>query len=184
MMDYTKLSRYAKVLFNLDTKTQDLEKRLLDFDCILRIMDENPELIRFLQAPQVRLQEKKKLLADLFKDTLDQTFIHFLMCLIPHERFMHLKTIQKAYTHLVNKYSEKWQASMVTAVALDKDCEETLTKKLETLFHKKIHLKPKIDPKILGGVILIVSNEMLDLSLKGRLKNLQEALLATPVYGA
>lgn len=173
--------RYAKVLFGLDCAKNKLDQRMNDFESILTIFNSNPKLKMFLRSPQVALKDKKKVLQNSLKDQFDTTFINFLSYLIQQERLVHLSHIANEYKLLVNEYLGRWEANIITAVPMDADSEEKLLKKLETMFHKKIHLNKKVDPQIIGGVILIISNEMLDWSVRGRLKKLKENLIANQV---
>lgn len=181
MIDYAISPRYAKVLFDLDCAKGNSDRRLKDFDSIINIFNHNPKLVKFLKAPQVTLKEKKKLLWDSLKEKFDLMFINFLSFLIQKRRLGHLVSIGNVYRLLVNEYLERWEADIITAVPIDAQSERKLVEKLEKLFHKEINLKNRIDPKIIGGAILVTSNEMLDWSLTGRLRKLKEKLNATQV---
>lgn len=181
MIKYAISPRYAKVLFDLDSAKSNLDRRLEDFDSVINIFNQNPQLVRFLKAPHIILKDKKKVLWDSLKEKFDPIFINFLSYLIQKGRLGYLASIGNAYRLLVNEDLERWEADIITAVPLDADSEGNLVKKLEKMFHKKIKLKNKIDPKIIGGAILVISNEMLDWSVTGRLRKLKEKLTATQV---
>lgn len=173
--------RYAKVLFDLDCIKSSLEQRLEDFESILNIFTDNPKLVKFLKSPQVVLNDKKKLVKNSLKGHFDETFMNFLFYLIQKKRLIHLGSIAHEYRLLVNEYLERWEADIVTAVPMDIESETKLVEKLEKIFHKKINLNKKIDPKIIGGAVLVISNEMLDWSVTGRLRKLKENLIAIQV---
>lgn len=165
--------RYARVLFDLDCG--NLDQRLEDLDAIISILHDNPKLVKFLKSPQIALKDKKKLLLDALKP-LDQKFISFLSYLIQKGRLIYLIGIAHEYRLLVNAFMKRSEADLVTAVPIDGDSERKLVEKLEKVFHKKLKLNKKIDPKIIGGAILITSNQMLDWSVAGRLKKLRTYL--------
>lgn len=173
--------RYAKVLFNVDCKHGRLNGRLEDFTAIHDMLHSQPKLVRFLRARQVTLQDKKQILQDMLKERFDPFFIHFLFYLIEKRELVHLGQVEKAYTLLVNKHFNRWEADIVTAVPLDRDSEMELVKQLERVFHKKICLNKRVDPKIIGGAVLVIANEILDWSVTGRLKKLKEHLIASQV---
>lgn len=181
MKDHSVAARYAKVLFDLDCKQGDLDKRLDDFKLIAEIFKLQPKLIRLLKTSQVSLNDKRKLLSDIFGKTFDSRFIHFISYLIEKKRLSYLNHIGIEYEFLVNKHLDRWEANVITAVPMDAKSESKLVEKLETVFHKKAHLSKKIDPKIIGGAILILANGMLDWSVRGRLKKLKDNLIATQV---
>lgn len=167
--------RYAKVLFDLDCIKGNLDHRLDDFEAIFNIFDSNPKLVRFLKSPQVALKDKKEVFQDSLKAHFDQIFLNFLSYLIQKGRLVYLRSIRNEYKRLAGI----WEADIVTAVPLDSESEAKLMEKLKQIFHKKIILKKRIDPTIIGGVILVVANEMLDWSVTGRLKKLKDNLIAT-----
>lgn len=181
MMNYTTSIRYAKVLFELDCQNSQLDTRLGCFASIMNIFHEHPELVQFLRAPYVALQDKQTMLQETLKEVFDPTFIHFLVFLMQKRRLNHLEQIRRVYRFLVNRHLGKWEAELVTAVPVDAENEAKLVEKLEHIFHKKILLNKKVDPKIIGGGILVLSNSMLDWSVTGRLAKLKDHLIASVV---
>jgi F-type H+-transporting ATPase subunit delta len=171
--------RYVKALFELDRKNAVLEKRLLDFEIITKVFSDNPKLMRFLNSPQIDLKRKKKLLFDSLKNTFEPSFLNFLFHLLDKQRLMLLGLIADEYKFMVNEHLGIWEGDIVTAVPIDDKNEAKFKETLKEKFHKKILLSKKVDPKIIGGVILIVGNEMLDWSVTGRLKKLKETIMAT-----
>ncbi len=66
------------------------------------------------------------------------------------------------------------EVSAISAIALSADIKQMIVKKLENFFKAKIKLLEKVDPKILGGLILETGDEVLDASVStaiGRLKH-------------
>lgn len=173
--------RYAKVMFLLDCKKGNLDQRLVDFESVVTIFKQNSKLVKFLKAPHISTKDKKKLLQDSLKANFDPIFINFLVYLIQKGRITNLSNIGKEYRLLVNNHLKRWDADVVTAIPMDADSEAKLVKKLELIFQKKINLNKKIDPKIIGGAILVMSNEMLDWSVTGRLRKLKDKLIANQV---
>lgn len=171
--------RYAKVLFSMDCMKGNLVQRLVDFESMIKLLGDNPRLVNFLKTPQISLKDKKEILRNSLKGIFDQTFMDFLFYLIKKGRLMLLGHIADAFKLMVNEHFGIWEADIVTAVPLDAGSEEKLKQKMENDFRKKIRLNKKVDPTIIGGVILIIANEMLDWSVTGRLKKLKESLIAT-----
>lgn len=169
--------RYAKALFDLDVDKEKLETRLNNFNAIQTLIKEHPQLLHFLEAPQIDLMEKEKVLKSILIDAFDATFFHFLMYLIGNERLTYLSQIALEYRLLVDKYLDIWEAKVITAVPIEPYVEEKLRKKLENFYHKKIKIDKEVDPKIIGGAILIVANEMVDWSIANRLRKIKESLL-------
>lgn len=182
MIDHLLSPRYAKVLFEIDLAADGLQERLKDFKALLHIFRENPKLEKFFTSPHIVLSDKKTILHNTLSARFDTLFLSFLFYLIQKNRLKSVAPIEKEYRLMVNKHLGIWEADITTATSLDADSEVKLIQKLESNFHKKIRLNKIIDPKIIGGAILVIANEMVDWSIKGRLKKLKEHLIAIHVY--
>jgi F-type H+-transporting ATPase subunit delta len=173
--------RYSKAQFNSDLASGNLEKKLEIFEIIQDVFKKNPDLIKFLEAPQISFEDKKIALESLFQKKLDASHYHFLFYLIEKRRLRYLGQIAQEYRMMVNQHLGIWEAKIITAVPLTPEIEKTLKEKLENFYRKKIKLNKEIDPNIIGGAILVVANEMIDWSVKGRLKKMKENLLENGV---
>ena len=181
MIDHSISQRYVKVLFNLDCIQGNLDRRLIDFESITNIFSHNPKLVKFLKTPHIPLSEKKKVLQNSLKERFDPAFIDFLSYLIQKRRLTHLELIGNEYKLCVDKHFNRWEVDITTAAPMNPDSTTKLVEKLEKKFQKKIHLNKKINPDIIGGAILVISNQILNWSVTGRLKKLKEHLIATQV---
>ncbi len=179
MIKRTIALRYAKALFDSDQTKENLEKRLKNFEFLQEIFEKNPKLQNFLQAPQIELTEKKAFLDSNLKNEFDQIFFRFFIYLIEKRKLNHLTQIELEYRLLVDQFLNIWEAKITTAMPLDTETEAKLKEKLENFYHKKVKIKNEINPKIIGGAILVVANEMIDWSVATRLKKMKENLLAT-----
>lgn len=169
MIDRAISLRYAKALF-------DSKGTLLgDFESIIKIFNDHPKLVKFLKTPQISLIEKKKVLRNVLK--MDSLFLNFIFTLIQKGRIDSLQSIAHEYKLMANEYLGVWEVDIVSAVPLDAPFEEKLKEKLEKDFCKKIKLNTKVNPKVLGGAILLIENEMLDWSVESRLRKLKERLM-------
>ncbi len=172
---------YAKALFDLDCKNNNLNKRIYDFESLLALLENKPKFVKFLNTPFIPLSDKKKVLMSVFNNKFDKRFMNFLVFLLEKRRFINLKGIVSQYKLMVNKYLQIWEADILTAVPINALSETKLKEKLEKKFQKQVILNKKVDPKIIGGAVLVMPNEMLDFSVKGRLKKLKENLIATEI---
>lgn len=177
MIRRTVALRYARALFGMSATIEDLENRLDDFDSIQTLLEKNPKLRHFLEAPQIEVLEKRNLLESVLADKVNPVFFRFFIFLIEKRRLSYLAQIALEYRLMVDKYLDIWEAKVITAVPIGPDIEEKLKVKLENFYRKKIKIKKEIDPRIIGGAIFLVANEMIDWSVTGRLKKMKENLL-------
>lgn len=166
-------SRYAKALFEVDAPKGVLEKRLEDFDLLLKFLKQDPHLAHLFTAPHITVDEKKGILKTL---GFDPVFLKFLSFLIERGRWEFLPQIAKHYRLKVDQQLGIWEAKLVSAVPIDQELEERLKSNLQKKFHKQIRLDKAIDPKLIGGARLMLDNEMIDWSLAGKLNKLKKEL--------
>lgn len=170
--------RYAKALFEIDTSPEHLERHLSAFDAVIAVLKAHPDMMLFFKAPQIPLSAKKKLLRDCFDEKVDGRFVDFLELLLRKDRFEFFPQIALHYRARVNRALGVWVAELTTAVPVGLEVEMKLQEKLENLFQKEIVIHKKVDPKVIGGAILVVANEMIDWSVAGRLRRMKETLLS------
>ena len=175
-MNHTISLRYAKALFDLDKKKGNLLRRLKDFEMLLNVLGVNSKLLKFLKEPYILVAEKVKVLKDILKPEYDSVIMNFLFYLVEKGRINNFEMIAKHYRHMVNEDLGIWEADIVTAVPLDEANETKLEVSLSEKLQKKIIFSKKVDKEIIGGVILVVGNKMLDFSVTGRLKKIKEKL--------
>jgi F-type H+-transporting ATPase subunit delta len=174
-------ARYSKALFKLAANPADLERREKDLEGVVEILRRHPKLGFLLSAPQIRAEQKKKVLENALAGRIDQKSLEFLYFLLEKGRMNHLEEISRQYRRLVKESLGVLEASLITAVPVDSVSRERLKSKLEASFRKKIEIKERIDSQILGGVILVLANQVLDWSVKDRLNSLKESLLSVQV---
>lgn len=170
--------RYAHVLYNL----APLKERLKDeLNAINGAISDIPNLRKIILAPHINKKQKEQILRVIFKDTEEPWLLDFLSYLLRKNRLIFLPEIINAYKILVSKEAEAVEIKMITASGASDEAKRDLIEKLEKMYEKKVILEEEIDPQILGGVILIMGNRMLDASMTQQLFNLKEKLLETGI---
>jgi len=181
LMNHKASLRYSNALFLLNGSVAQQEKRVDDLKEITTFLQKHPNLNRLLLSPRIRKEEKGNLLKKLFSDKLDGILLSFLLLLLEKGRLKHLSEIVQQYHEIVKKNLGIQEVSFVSAVPLENEVKKRLQEKLEKYYQKKVEILDKIDPQIIGGAILIAGYKMLDYSIKDRLANLKENLLAITV---
>ena len=174
--------RYADALFSTALRKDiavELEENCRAFVELLRI---NPGFKQYLLSPQVRTEDKTGLLQKTLGDTVAPLFMNFLLLLIQKERFYFIEEIASAYIDLHEQHRGIQKATAISAVPLEDDLRERLIARLEQETEKKIRLKTKVDPAIIGGMIVILDNKILDGSVRHKLERMRNSLREVKVY--
>lgn len=180
MMERVVVKRYAEAFMDFAGGTIGLKKATLDFKNLKFLIEENPGFMEILQSLDVSYAEK----CDLIDRVLDENFTRetgqFLKLLLEKQRIDKVidiaDYIRVAYAHL-----GETEAVLRTSFPLDLDLVEEIKKKLEGKFRRKFRLYIDLDGSMLGGVQVIIGNTIIDGTVRRRLADLKEKLLAVRV---
>jgi|DewCreStandDraft_2_1066082.scaffolds.fasta_scaffold10926_5 F-type H+-transporting ATPase subunit delta len=170
--------RYAQALFSLaQEKQRDPQQWLEALRLVARLADD-PEVHALLDAPKVPLAEKRRVVEEALAD-FDPLCRNFVYVLIERHRF------EPAFVHAVVDEFERLVlaaqgvvvATVQTAVDLTDEEKERLARRLETLVGKRVVLRHQVNPRILGGVVVRIDDQLIDASVAGRLAALRQHLV-------
>lgn len=174
-------NRYATALFDLAGSKEERKRQLHDFDLLLEMLKKDPKIMYFFSSSQFTVDEKKSVIQKSLGKAFNPIIIQFLFFLLEKNRFDNLENIIKEYRKKVN---EEWQVSearLITSKPVGKAIVSKLKTKLENKYQKHISISEQIDPKLLGGGILLIDNKMLDFSIRDKLNKMKNDLLSVNV---
>lgn len=168
--------RYAQALFQVAGDKKPAWQFVTDLNGVEKTLTAYPELEEALLSPQVDKGVKKSILKQLFAERVSPPVLNFLFILIDKDRFAGLPGMLKAYTALCLEAKGEMEVLVETAVPLPEELKTALTQALSRQKGKEIKLTTGVAPELLGGMVITMGDRLLDLSLKGRLKAIQENL--------
>jgi F-type H+-transporting ATPase subunit delta len=174
--------RYATALFRTSKRIDQVDRILDDLKAIAQLLRQDPNLKNFLEAPQILDQYKREIITTAFKHLVSEALFSFLVLVLDKHRIEYLLAMVKEYERLVKEDQGILQARVVTARALDPVFKDRLKEELEKSTGKRIETILKIDPLIIGGMIVILGNKIIDRSIKHQLDELKEEMLALKVH--
>ncbi len=173
--------KYSQALLNIVRDKSVIDLASTQFEDLKELISADPALLQFLLAPQVLDTDKESLLKDVFASRLEPLFLEFLLVLVKKHRILYLPEIIEQFLALVAVEKGIVIALVTSAVALSDKEQDELTKSLEKQTGKKIELDIKIDPAIMGGLIIIMGDQIIDGSVRYALSQLQDELLKIKV---
>ncbi len=175
-------NKYANALL-LSTRDRSLvDKAYRQFNELRDYLVSDSSLLKFLGAPQILEEAKMSVVRDVFGGRLEPLFVEFLVVLIDKRRINHLPQIIDEFNDLVEAEKGICRATVVTAAKLDEAQRKVLTEKLARKTGLEIILEEKIDPSILGGMIVAMDNEVIDGSVLRGLNLVRERLRKVRVH--
>jgi F-type H+-transporting ATPase subunit delta len=167
--------KYAKALYRVKKNFE------ADFSYLFMLFRNHPKFLKLLQSPLVTYQEKEAFLKKTLKSVVDAYFLRFV-CYVTKKRRTHsLEDIFVEYEILTNSAEGSWKSELITSIELQPNTKKKLIDKMELFYNNKIDCKEKVDPKILGGTLLILGNKQIDWSIKNRLQKLKTHLLGIDI---
>ncbi|MCY7319386.1 MAG: F0F1 ATP synthase subunit delta [Ramlibacter sp.] len=128
--------------------------------------------------PNVRPQQLFDLIAGVMKQPLPSAGANFLRTVIDNERLTALPEIATQFRALKNGRSGSSDAVIYSAFPIDSGALGAVAPALEKRFGRKLNLSVQEDPSLIGGIRVVVGDEVLDTSVKARLEQMKVALTA------
>jgi F-type H+-transporting ATPase subunit delta len=170
---------YAAALMSL-AKSKELTERFGDdVRSLLNFMDESQELKEFLGNPVIKAEDKKAVLQRMVGNDIDPYMRNFLMLLVDRGRIIFLEQIGKQYLALLRELNQTVLAEVTSTVELNEDQKNTVRERVKSMTGaREVEIETKIDPTLLGGVIIQIGSQIVDSSLRGQLRRIGLSLNA------
>ncbi|MBU8933673.1 MAG: ATP synthase F1 subunit delta [candidate division Zixibacteria bacterium] len=173
--------KYAQALFMAAQSKGLIDAAHEQLEDLRKFIAEDDTLLNFLNAPQVLDENKQALIRTVFGERLEQLFVEFLVVLVDKHRVAHLAEIIDDFIRLVEAEKGIARATVITAKALDEEPRRNLIARLAAKTNLTIQIEEKIDPAIMGGMIVILHNEIIDGSVRYGLEMIEEQLAKVKV---
>lgn len=166
--------RYASALFDLareDGKLADVEKDVVAFQ---KVLDESEDLRRMVRSPVVTSDDQAKSIAAIVqKAGIGPLTGNFLNVLAKNRRLFTIMDTLKAFRGILARHRGEVSADVISAFPLNDAQMTQLKDTLRIEVGKDVQVNTKVDPAILGGLIVKVGSRMIDSSLRTKLDNLK-----------
>jgi F-type H+-transporting ATPase subunit delta len=168
--------RYAQAVFDLAKAKGTLEEWRADL-ATLSSMFGNEQTVDALEDPKLTDVARAKIINDvLATQKVSPLAANFLRLLAERRRLALLTRIAEVYGEMYNKEKGIVIAEVTTAIPLDEAHQKRVADQLARLTGKTVQLRTRTDPRILGGVITRIGDELIDASVATRLADLAERL--------
>jgi F-type H+-transporting ATPase subunit delta len=163
---------YARSLFEVareQGKLDQVREQLVQF---VDALNEHRELAVFFFSPYFSIKEKQDSL-DRVLVGAEEIFLNFLKLLIEKHRMPVIFRIRQAFEQLWEEENRTLPVEITSAIELDQGTTESLVRQIGERAGLKVKLATRVDPDILGGLIVRVGNSILDASIRNRLEQLR-----------
>ncbi|EKQ68842.1 ATP synthase, F1 delta subunit [Leptolyngbyaceae cyanobacterium JSC-12] len=167
------LERYAQALLSVAQDNNIVDQVVQDVNTILGLLKESQDLRDFLAKPIFKAEDKKAVLARVLGDTVHPYTRNFLLVLVDRRRIVLLEGICKEFQALIRKLNQTVLAEVTSVTELTEDQKRALQEKVIALTGaRNVELETKLDPDLIGGVIIKIGSQVIDASLRGQLRRI------------
>lgn len=168
--------RYANAAFQAALRRDAVDEVGGDLVFIHRALKAVPNARAFLAQPLVPLLRKDEYLRRSFGERVGDLSLAFLSLVVQRRRIDVLDQIIEVYTELTNDWRKVATAEVVTAVSLTAVEKEMITERLVQMTGKSITLNDRVDTDIIGGLVVHIGDQLMDMSLGNQLERIRERL--------
>jgi F-type H+-transporting ATPase subunit delta len=144
----------------------------------LAVMAGNSQLQKFADNPNVTDSQVFDLIAGMVKAPLNESAKNFLQTVIENGRLSAMPEIESQFRKLKNATSGSSDAVVFSAFEIDAEGLNAVKAVLEKRFARSLNLSVELQPELIGGIRVMVGDEVLDTSVKARLEQMKVALTA------
>lgn len=167
--------RYAQAIFELALERNELEPWQKGLEKISELT-KNEELISFIQNPRIPYETKKRILEFQLGEILPLALN--LALLLVHKGLLRMAPrILQQFNLLVDAYHGIERAKVITAIPLEEQEREILSRRLEEMVKRKVLIEGQVDSSLIGGFIARVGDKIIDASLRHQLEALKQHLI-------
>lgn len=169
---------YAEALFELAVEEQKEDLLLKEILTVQTSLEENPELIQFLEHPEILKEEKIRVIENIFKGRVSDDVTGFLVVIVTKGRSKELPAIFAEFIAKVKEYKKIGNVQVTSAVELNEQWKERIKEKLlKTTGYRELEITYSVDPSLIGGMVIRLKDRVVDSSIKSKLQLLKDQLL-------
>jgi F-type H+-transporting ATPase subunit delta len=169
--------RYASALFELAHEQNRLDEVDGDLGKFQSMLDASGDLKRLVSSPAFAAEDQQRALKAVMDwASIGATTGNFLGVVARNRRLFAAEDMIKTFRGLLARHRGEVAAEVKSAIALTDEQLAALKAKLKSTFGKDVRLDAKVDPSLLGGLVVKIGSRMFDSSLRTKLSNLKVVL--------
>jgi F-type H+-transporting ATPase subunit delta len=174
---------YAKALLAATEAAGQTESVLVEFDSLVaNVLDRQPKFESVLASGVIPAEEVVGVIDKAFAGRASPLFLNFLRVLAKHGRLNNLRATHKAAHELLNKMRGRVQVRVTTATELRETMAQEIAQQVRSSLGIEPVLQRRVDPKLIGGVVLQIGDTVYDGSVATQFERLRAVMLDRSVH--
>ena len=167
---------YAKALLGVARKASNTDELLSQFQTVVEeVFGKHPKFEAALNSPKLSLEQKESLLEKILGSHVDPTLMKFLKILCRRQRLNFVRGIQRSITEFRDEELGRVRVIVTSAIELSANEIDGIRNQLKAKLNREVSVVTKIDPDIIGGLVLRIGDTVFDGSVTGKFDQLLRA---------
>jgi F-type H+-transporting ATPase subunit delta len=168
---------YAEALFEIGERHDAHEDFARGFNTVTALLDADPRVRAFLESPKIDISHKRHALRGALAEHVAPLFLNFLLMVLQKRRQRLLRPIAEAYRDRLDEKLGRQHVQVTVAHDPDEATEAAISSELSRILGRAVVPHVRVDPAILGGIVVRTGDRMMDGSLRRRLIALRRRML-------
>jgi F-type H+-transporting ATPase subunit delta len=164
---------YAHALLAEGQKHGHVDRLVEQLSQFGKVLNDLPKLRMALESPKFPYENKAALIDKSLQGRADKSLMDFLKILARRGRFDCFPAVERAARGIQDEMTGRVRAVITSATELSDEMKERLEKQFSTMLGKKVLASVKVEPAIIGGVVVRVGDTVYDISVANKLKQLK-----------
>jgi F-type H+-transporting ATPase subunit delta len=169
--------RFARALYQAADAENLIDTVEQDVDMLIRIGDASPEIGAFLRSPVIDHWRKKSVIREVLKDRVSPLMLNFMLLVTDKGREAYYREIAREFRGLLDERRNIQRVTVTSAVELSADERGDIERKLSASMGKTVVATFKVDPAVLGGMVVQAGDTVHDSSLRHHLNVLRTRMI-------
>lgn len=169
---------YGDALFEDAMDKGKASEWLPEAEALKGIFQENLDLAAFLNHPQIEKEEKIQVLKNIFSGRTTEDFLGFFIIVVEKGRQDFIVPILDYFIDRVKEYKKIGVVSVTSAAELSEEQKKKIENRiLETTAFVSLETEYRVDPDLIGGLVIRIGDRVVDSSIRTQLLELKRELL-------
>lgn len=171
---------YGDALFDLCVEEDCLDAAAQEVLAVQEALAGNAEFSRLLDNPDVGKTEKLNLIEKIFKGRVSDYMVGFLRIVVDKQRYRELDHIWDYFIARVKEYRKIGVACVTSPQELSAEWKARIERKLlDTTGYVKMEMDYRVDPALIGGLVIRIGDTVVDSSIQSKLTDIGRRLMKT-----
>lgn len=167
---------YGTAIFALACEENAKKEYARALEDVRKVFEEQPEYLHLISSPSIPLSERLTAIETAFATKVPENVLSYLQLMCQKGRIMLFLESIEHFNELFDASEQITTAKVTSAIPLTDEEKRKLSEKLERIYKKSIILDCFIDEAMLGGLIVEIDGNILDGSLRQRLREVKEVM--------